>query len=158
MRQAHIVRLVRSPGTIAFIAFVFIYLALVRHCSYAFYRDPTSAFFDPVRGYERKYSLERQEQADLFIHNAGRSDFPAAKSKDIKMCVGIATVARDQEQYVRRTIGSLLDGLSPQDREEIFFAVLIAQTAPHVHPIYGEQWFTNVVDKVLLYNARETDT
>ena len=85
MRQAYILRLARSPATIAFIVFFFIYLALIRYCSYAFYRDPTSAFFDPVRGYERKYSLERQEQAELFIHNAGRSDVPSTKLKDIKM-------------------------------------------------------------------------
>lgn len=72
------------------------------------------------------------------------------------MCVGIATVGRDGEQYVRSTIGSLLDGLTPKERGEIYFLVLIAHTAPHVHPIYGEQWLTNVVDKVLLYDVSQT--
>ena len=155
MRPANTLRWARSPGVIALIALLFIYLALVRYCSYVFYRDPTSAFFDPVRGYERKYSIQRQEQANLFIHNSSHSGFPSAKANDIKMCIGIATVNRDEEQYVRSTIGSVLDGLNPQERQEIFLAVLIAQTDPHVHPIYGEQWLTNVVDKVLLYDVSQ---
>lgn len=156
MRPGIVLRCACSPRLIAFISFSFTYLALIRYCSYAFHRDPTSAFFDPARGYERKYSLDRQAEADSYIHNGNRSSFPSVPPKAVQMCVGIATVGRDGEQYVRSTIGSLLDGLTPKEREEIYFMVLIAHTAPHVHPIYGEQWLTNVVDKVLLYDVSQT--
>lgn len=158
MKLGNLLRWARSPGAVSLIAFLFIYLALVRYCTYAFYRDPTSAFFDPIQGYERKYSLQRQQEANSFIHNANRSDFATIKPNNVKMCVGIATVGRDEEQYVLSTIGSLLDGLATQEREEIFFVILIAHTAPHVHPIYGEQWLTNVVDKVLLYDVSHKQT
>lgn len=155
MRPGIVLRWARSPGGIAFAAFLLTYIVVVRYCSYTFQQDPTSAFFDPVRGYERKYSLDRQNDADSYIHNGNRSDFPNFKPKDVKMCVGIATVARDEEQYIRSTVGSLLDGLTPHERAEIYFVVLIAHTAPHVHPIYGEIWLTNVVDKVLLYDVSQ---
>lgn len=70
-----------------------------------------------------------------------------------KLCIGIATIARDNnEQYIRNAIGSLLDGLSPSERHEIYLAVLIAHTTPEDHPIYEEPWLTAVVDKVLLYD------
>lgn len=152
MRPGHVLRWARSPGAVASLAFLFIYLALIRYCSYAFYRDPTSAFFDPVRGYEQRYSSRRQEEAIDFVTSANHSDSTSTTHDSVKMCVGIATVSRDEEQYVRSTIGSLLLGLTPEQREDIYFVVLIAHTAPHVHPVYGEEWLTNVVDKVLLYD------
>ena len=149
-------RLRSRPGVHAFIAFLFVYVALIRYCSYAYYRDPTSAFFDPVRGYERHYSLKRQQDAEAFIRNANDSIPSQTKSKNIKMCVGMATIARDGEQYVRSAIGSLLDGLTPEEREELFMAVLVAETKPELHPIYSEQWLVNIVDKVLLYDVPQS--
>ena len=140
------------PGGVAFVAFLFIYLAAVRYCRHAYYRDPTSFFLDPDRAYERRYSSLRQNDAKTFIHNANSTTFPRSEPKKLKMCIGIATVAREGEQYVLSTIGSLLDGLDPNERDEIHLGVLIAHTDPNVHPIYGQKWLTNVVDKVYLYD------
>ena len=146
-------KILSRPRIAAFILFLFIYAVLVHYCSYAYYRDPTSAFFDPNRGYERRYSLKRQHDAEEFVRKAGSSPIPASKHKIPKMCVGIATVARDKEQYVRSTLGSILDGLAPNEREEIHLGVLIAHTDPDLHPIYSDQWLTKVVDKVYLYDV-----
>jgi len=157
MRPGNVLRWVRSPAAITLIAFLIIYLALVHYCSFSFYRDPTSAFFDPTRGYERKYSHSRQEEADLFIqNNNGSAPSNPTGPQNPQMCVSIATVARDEEQYVRSTIGSLLDGLTQAERADIYLVVLIAHTDPDAHPIYGEPWLTNVVDKVLLYDVGQT--
>ena len=154
MRPGGVLRWLRSrPGTSAFLAFFFLYLALIRYCSKAFYRDPTSAFFDPVRGYEPRYSAERQNDADNFIRNANLTTFVRTEPKDPKMCIGIATVAREQDQYVRRTIGSLIDGLEHSDREQIILIVLIAHADPDKHPVYGEPWLSNVVDETMLYDV-----
>lgn len=139
-----------------FVAFIFVYLALIRYCSYAYYRDPTSAFFDPARGYERVYSVDRQAQADSFILDANQSSSSNTQSRDSKMCIGIATVGREGEQYVRSTVASLLDGLKNVERNEIYLNVLIAHTAPHVHPIYSEAWLPAVADKVLLYDVSQS--
>lgn len=148
-------RLHTRPGAFAFVGFLFIYVALIRYCNVSYYRDPTSAFFDPTRGYDRLYSASRQVDAESFIHNANASNPSQDTRKSVKMCVGIATVAREDEQYIRSTIGSLLDGLAPNERDEIYFLVLIAHTTPDEHPIYGEKWLVNVMDKVLLYDVSQ---
>lgn len=156
MRPGGMLRYLRSrPRTSAFCAFVLIYLALIRYCSQAYYRDPTSAFFDPVRGYEPRHSIQRQTDADGFIRDANLTTYVQSKPQDPKMCIGIATVAREQDQYVRRTIGSLIDGLEASEREQIFLVVLIAHTDPQMHPVYGEPWLINVADKTLLYDVNQ---
>lgn len=156
MRSGGVLRWLRSrPATTAFLAFFLVYLALIRYCSRAYYRDPTSAFFDPGRGYEPRYSAERQNDADEFIRNANLTTYVQTPPQDPKMCIGIATIAREQDQYVRRTIGSLIDGLEPSDREQIHLIVLIAHADPAMHPVYGEPWLTNVVDDTLLYDVSQ---
>ncbi len=156
MRPGGVLRWLRSrPGISAFLAISIVYLALIRYCSQAYYRDPTSAFFDPVRGYEPRYTAQRQDDADKFIRDANLTTYVQAKPQAPKMCIGIATVAREQDQYVRRTIGSLLDGLESSERELIFLIVLIAHADPQMHPVYGEPWLTNVADKTLLYEVSQ---
>ena len=156
MRLGGVVRWLRSrPGTSAFLVFSLVYLALTRYCIQAYYRDPTSTFFDPSRGYESRYSAERQNDADNFIRNANLTTYIQITPEEPQLCVGIATVAREQDQYVRRTIGSLIDGLEPNQRRQIFLIVLIAHADPQMHPIYGEPWLTNVVDKTLLYDVSQ---
>ena len=158
MRAGSLLRWAHPPAAVAFLAFFFIYLGLVRYCSHVFYRDPTSFFFDPARGYERHYSLTRQEEAEVFVQNSNSTTSRTPARKDPQLCVGVATVGRDEEQYVRSTIGSLLDDLTSTERAEIYLVVLIAHTTPSDHPIYGEQWLMNVVDKVLLYDVDQHKT
>lgn len=156
MRPGGALRWLRGrPGTSAFLFFFLVYLALIRYCSQAYYRDPTSVFFDPVRGYEPRYSAERQIDADAFIRNANLTTYVQITPQDPKMCIGIATVAREQDQYVRRTVGSLIEDLEPWEREQIFLVILIAHADPQMHPIYGEPWLTNVADKTLLYDVNQ---
>lgn len=138
------------------VAFTLIYLALVRYCSLTFYRDPTSAFFDPSRAYERSYSLSRQEKANTFL----QSSLPASNSslrteKPFKVCVGVVSVKREGEQYVRSAAGSLLEGLTAEQRAEMYFTILIAHTAPHVHPVFQEAWLKDATDRVLLYDVNQ---
>ena len=155
------------PGTTGgrlFLAFIVVYLLLIRQCNVNNYRDPTSVFFDPVRGYQRHYSLARQREAEAYLENSSWQS-PSGKSPHDrtkpKLCVGIATIARastnasqEQEQYVRATIGSLLDGLDGDtERPEIQLVVLIAHTDPKDHPIYEELWLLNAADKVLTYGG-----
>ena len=156
MRPGGVLRWLRSrPGTSAFLAFLLVYLALIRYCSQAYYRDPTSAFFDPARGYEPRYSAERQNDADNLVRDANVTTYVQTTPQDPQMCIGIATVAREQDQYVRRTIGSLIDGLEANEREQILLLVLVAHVDPDTHPVYGEPWLTNVADKTLLYDVSQ---
>ncbi len=146
-----------TPGGWASVTFLFLYLALIRYCSHAYYRDPTSIFFDPERGYERVYSVIRQDQADNFIQNVKPSQKLLSLNAP-KLCIGIASVGRPGNQYVRSTVGSLLEGLTEQQRREINLTILIAHTHPEDHPIYGEEWLEALADKVLLYHVTEEQT
>ena len=122
-------------------------------------RDPTSYFFNARKGYDRSYSLYREKQALRFIESVNSTDIlvPASSSHP-SMCIGVATVKRSaQKQYVRATIGSILEGLSDAERAEINLVTLIANTDPSAHPIYHEPWLTAVSNKVLTYNASEED-
>ncbi|KAL8868922.1 MAG: hypothetical protein Q9174_004662 [Haloplaca sp. 1 TL-2023] len=70
------------------------------------------------------------------------------------MCVGVATIARPSgHQYVRGTIGSLTEGLSTEDRREIYLMPFIAHTKPSEHPIYKEPWLPTLSDRILQYDA-----
>ncbi|KAL8963899.1 MAG: hypothetical protein Q9183_004864 [Haloplaca sp. 2 TL-2023] len=122
-------------------------------------RDPTSYFFDGVSGYERRYSLQREREAYSFIRSANNTRIELPKSKgEPSMCVGVATIARPSgHQYVRGTIGSLLEGLSAKDRETVYLMPFIAHTEPAQHPIYKEPWLTALSDRVLQYDAKGED-
>ena len=152
-----------TQGGRAFLTFSAVYFLVVLYCSHAFKRDPTSAFFDPDYGYERIYSFKRQEQADAFIANASSKPALAPSTEHPKLCVGIATVARPgsaavtrmDDQYVQYTIGSILEGLSEQERGEIHLLTFIAETNPIRHPIFEQQWLEAVSNEVMLYNVSQ---
>jgi hypothetical protein len=128
----------------------------VRHISR---RNPTSLFFDPSVGYERLYSTFRQQQADAHIEHENLSEGVDERikfdptQKENSLCVGVATIARTDVRYFRTTIGSILQGLHPQERKRINLILFIAHTEPTVHPAFWEPWLHNVADRVLLYNA-----
>lgn len=145
----------RTQGGRAFLIFIVVYVLIILYCAHAFKRDPTSAFFDPRYGYERIYSLKRQEQAEAFIAAANSKPRVVTASQTPKLCVGISTIGRPGKQYVLDTIGSILEGLTEQERAEIHLVTFIAQTNPSLHPIYEEQWLEAVSDDVMLYNVSQ---
>jgi hypothetical protein len=160
--QAHSARsfslqylLTRSPVKIL-AGFSIFYLFLIQYCRHANYRDPTSYFFDPSHAYDRMYSADRIREADAFIRSAELlSAGPKPAQQPPVMCVGVTTVARREEQFVRRTIGSLLDGLSEDERHSLYLNILIGHTDPSKHPIFNDKWVEILPNKVLEY--KKTD-
>ncbi|KAF1814446.1 hypothetical protein P152DRAFT_456702 [Eremomyces bilateralis CBS 781.70] len=152
-----IVHLRASPilsGVTVFFAIYFLAIIVVRQASY---RDPTSVFFDPNHGYDQRYSTVRLEQANAFIETAPKdlSEYAPkfnTTNPDGTLCVGIPSVAREGARYFRSTVGSILDGLSHEERSKIYLMVLIAHTDPSDHPAYAETWLHELPDKVLLYS------
>lgn len=123
-------------------------------------RDPTSVFFDPKTGYQPSYSDFRRRQAIDFIsgHNATESlEHPRVEKKEQTLCVGIPSIGRGGAQYMIATIGSLLEGLTPEERSDMFLVVFIAHTDPSTHPLYGEPWLHQLTDHVLTYNLDERE-
>lgn len=147
--------LLYSPDALVFAFFVFFYLLALVYCRINYYRDPTSAFFDPVGGYDKIYSLIREQQAASFIESANALTVAHTPDAEPKLCLGVATVSRPDKQYIRSTIGSLLEGLSEEERRTIHLILFIAHTDPHVHPIYGEKWVETLPDMLLSYDVSE---
>ncbi|KAL8661920.1 MAG: hypothetical protein Q9168_008335, partial [Polycauliona sp. 1 TL-2023] len=147
-------RLLTTAAGRILLAFLLLYLLLIQLCKHAFYRDPTSLFFDPSRAYEHVYSVHRQQQADDFIQAANTSvNKPPLGDPHPTMCLGIATVERPGEQYVRSAIGSLMHGLTLSERSQIHTVILIGHTDPYQHPIYHEPWLEHTSDNILTYNT-----
>lgn len=117
-------------------ALFLMYGLVAEYLSQACKRDPTSLFFNPNTAYQAKYSRTRKRTA----------------GGPTVLCVGIPSIMRNNSQYLHYTIGSLFDGLSDNERQEIIFLVLIANTVPRVHYAYEQQWLKQVMDIVFEYN------
>ena len=136
-----------------------LWILTYQYCRFAYSRDPTSYFFDGTHGYERRYSLHREQQAyDLIRAANGTSTPPIPTQPEPFMCIGIATVARTSaQQYVRGTIGSVLHGLADKERQSIYLMPFIAHTHPSDHPIYREPWLAAISNRVLEYEVSDQD-
>ncbi|OKL64026.1 hypothetical protein UA08_00104 [Talaromyces atroroseus] len=122
--------------------------------SHICYRDPGSVFFDPNRAYLALYSAVRQKQAAAYIEQATLSTQPKCQPDKLpKLCVAIASTTRPSVQYLDSAVGSLLVGLDPVERQEIYLILLIAHTNTSLHPAHNATWIDHVADSILQYNA-----
>lgn len=144
----------RLTGYLFFAVFIFAVTLTVRSASS---RDPGSWFFDPDVGYSRQYSAVRQQQAERLIE-AAKDVPPYAKSQQATgLCIGIPSIARDGARYLRTTVGSLLAGLSKEERAGIYLMVFLPHSDPTIHPAAQESWLANVADEILLYNVSQKE-
>lgn len=142
-----------SGRFIVILTFILLYTCAAQYCRLAYYRDPTSFFFDPRRAYTEEYSAVRRQQADSFIESASTSDFnKRIVPSEPSLCVGIASIARDNARYFSTSVGSLLEGLTTEERQKIYLVLFIAHTDPQIHPDFAQPWVENVADRVLTYD------
>lgn len=132
---------------------VFVAIAFLYTINSISARDPTSFFFDPRKGYAPRYSAVRQRQAEAYISSYNPATVvKVGDEKHRKLCVGIPSLNRPEARYLRDTVGSLLDGLTPEERQEIYLMVFIPHSNPDWHPAYHEKWLSDLTDKILTYN------
>ncbi|KAL6243574.1 hypothetical protein RBB50_009567 [Rhinocladiella similis] len=127
------------------------------YCRSTAYRDPTSAFFDARRAYLTRYSAHRLREAEAYIATLEHGKKTETSPGEQTLCLGIATVARRDHQYVRSTVGSLFAGLSENERNKIFFNFFIAHVDPSTHPVFGEKWLDALPDRLLEYPHEGSD-
>jgi hypothetical protein len=128
------------------------YFFLFQYCRTTYYADPTSYFFDPKRAYSPGYSARRRDEAAAFIQQ--KSDVPSRRlinDTQPKLCIGIASIAREGVHYLHYSTGSLLHGLSPEERQQIDLITLLAHANASKHPDASSTWLLNVADQVLDY-------
>lgn len=146
----------QSPQLLLLILPFFIYFLAKQYAQANFYRDPTSQYFDPSRAYNRMYTAVRSAQADAFVNASATRPFHRTVSTPPYLCIGMLTVARPGGYvYFRTSIGSLLEGLTQEERDSIYLMPFITHTDPKKHPVYPEPWLHNVVDRILVYSEAE---
>ncbi|KAF2156388.1 hypothetical protein K461DRAFT_275493 [Myriangium duriaei CBS 260.36] len=112
------------------------------------WRDPHTAFFQDDKVYDLGYSLVRQEQARSFVHDADRGS-PALLEIDRDrvgppvVCAAVTTFKRDK-QYLNETIGSMLVGLTPEERSALDVRLLFAHAQPEKHPDWNATWLRSI--------------
>ncbi|KAM0716158.1 hypothetical protein Q7P37_008672 [Cladosporium fusiforme] len=147
----------RSLGRCIILATV-IFLIAVLYVRRVTARDPGSWFFDPRTAYDPHYSTIRSHQAESFVVAADTAE-PFHRSQystePLRLCVGIPSIAREGVRYLRTTVGSLLEGLTVEERDGIHLIVFIPHSDPDVHPAYHEPWLGNLADNVLRYNVSQ---
>jgi hypothetical protein len=132
-----------------FVLFAIAFCAAVQYFRIVASPDPSSFFLDVKRAYQRRYSTIRIEEAADFIARSTKEQ--AKASSDPSICVGIATVQRDDAKYFDLLVGSLLDGLSDAERRDILLLPFIANIDPHTHYAFNESWLFDLADEVLTY-------
>jgi hypothetical protein len=133
-----------------FLTIFFVYALYLRN--YYSWRDPGSFFFNRGLAYEPHYSTYRTYQANDYIESGPPKFEKAIEDPHPHICVGIATVAREKgTSYFHTTVGSVLQGLTPEERRRIYIALLIANTDPKIHEAYKTSWFQDVPNAALTY-------
>jgi hypothetical protein len=126
-------------------------------CKKTLWRDPHTAFFREDGAYGRHYSIFRQAEARLFIEEAqaGSQSSNANRTRAAPViCAAITTFKRDGVQYLNDTVGSMLAGLSDEERSVLDVYVLFAHVDSTVHPNWNAKWL-DTVDHWAGYNVSE---
>lgn len=167
--------LLTGPSIRACLVTVLVYGLLILYCKRALWRDPHSAFFKDDHVYELGYSNYRIEEAKKFIQVANKTlesssrDAEEGNSKSVEdesitglgkgtgnkpvLCAAYVTIRRERKQYFPEAVGSMLTGLSPEERDALNLTVLFADTEPTTHPNWKNPWVQNVVDAAQTYTG-----
>jgi len=159
-----------SPLVLLCASFALCYLLALLYAYTHNFRDPTSVFFDPVRGYDAAYSLQREAEAEHFIAalntsnsssggtepHSGPASSPSLPPLDPPtLCLAIATIQRPSALYIHKTVGSLLEGLSGAERAALHVVLFIAHSEPAAHAVFGAPWTRAAADTLLAYEAAQ---
>ena len=93
-----------------------------------------------------KYTTVREAEAKTLIDGAEvGTDLPREASANPVICAAVISVKRKEIQYLNGTVGSLLEGLTDEERNSLNVQVLFADLDPSVHPDYERGWL-NILD------------
>ncbi|PSK45206.1 T-complex protein 1 subunit zeta [Elsinoe australis] len=121
-------------------------------CKQLLWRDPHSAFFEEEKVYDLGYSLGRAEESQHFIDSFSNGTGRRQPVQDPLICAAFTTFQREGKQYVQEAIGSVLVGLSKEERETIDLRLLFTHVEPAKHPDWNQTWL-EVVDEWSGYNV-----
>ncbi|KAH0357473.1 hypothetical protein KCU83_g693, partial [Aureobasidium melanogenum] len=144
----------RIPAGRVFGLTAVLWLMAFFYCKHQFWRDPHSAFFDSSIVYDQ-YSSNVRGQAGLELLSA-LDPLASVPSPDPVICAEIVTVKRDPVQYLNKTIGSMLAGLTVEEHSAIHIRLLFAETEPQMHPDHSQRWLGHL-ESAESYNVTTKD-
>lgn len=161
MRLQTLTGVVSVPAVQALAVSSVLWLLLFVYCNYALWRDPHSAYFHSEQVYDLGYSRVRQQEARAFLQPYSNSTEPAPPPQHAgdspALCAAFVTVRRehpDAARYFSDSVGSMLEGLSPQERAAVSVNVLFANAAgPALHADFGAPWLSALVDHAAGYEG-----
>lgn len=145
-----IVDLAASPAGRTSTAAIVLWLLIFATCKQLLWRDPHAAFFSEDGVYDLGYSLTRQAQAHDFI-NLANTDASSAASRNASksspaICAAVTTFNRPGRQYLNETVGSMLAGLTVEERSALDVRLLFAHADSTLHPDWSATWL-NTADE-----------
>ncbi|KAH8599120.1 hypothetical protein B0O99DRAFT_649795 [Bisporella sp. PMI_857] len=133
-----------SPAGRAFFISLACWLLAFTYCRFKFWRDPHSAFFKSDHVYDYHYTSYRRSQGLSYLSNTSTALAAPKASSTPEICAAFVTVKREGEQYFDAALGSMLEGLTEDERKKLYVAILFADPSPEVHPSWGKEWLRAV--------------
>lgn len=72
------------------------------------------------------------------------------------LCIGIPSLNRTHSTPLIHTLSSLVDTLTPEERNSVYIVVLLADQNPRSHIAYGEPWLSRLADDVIVYDGKDS--
>lgn len=141
-------------------SFWLVWLCALLWCCINSFDDPSSIFYNPKRAFYRAYSAIRQAEAASFFDRLATKANPhdtinTSDQENELLCVGIPSVNRSHSTPLLHSLGTLSDSLTKDERDSIYFIVLLADKNPRTHFAYGAPWLSQLADDVLVYDGHD---
>jgi hypothetical protein len=112
------------------------------------WNEPRSWFYNQSGAYEYRYSAHRLGEAREFISTANATQDVVNNAKGFHnepvMCIAMMTIKRQHTQYVSDTMGTILAGLTVEERSAIDLRLIFGNVDPEVHPNWNETWLSSL--------------
>lgn len=147
---------IRHAGLRSLGIFLVIFFFTYRYAASISSRDPGSRFYQPERAFDRFYSSIRQSQGRRYLEYVQENATPFLHSghQTPRLCATFLTFTRPiDEQYLPDAVSSLLDGMTPAERDDLDLRIFFAQSDPETHPDWSERWPRLVADDVFTYTT-----
>ncbi|KAI1743188.1 hypothetical protein F4680DRAFT_471557 [Xylaria scruposa] len=140
------------------LGFFLVYILLLGYLRSACWRDPTSFFHRAHSAHTPAYSTYRIQQAVDYAESVGHDLVNGElrrqklRANPPELCIGIPTIQRQGISYLKSTLGSLQHGLTPRERDALYFVVFIAHINQSNHDEYNQPWLVTMADELPSYD------
>lgn len=140
-----------TPAGKLLVSTIIALLISILYLRHTLWNEPRSAFFNGASAYEYRYSKHRLGEAREYVSAANSTRNVSSSSETSHnrpvICAAMMTIKRKHIQYVSDSVGSMLAGLTPEERSAIDARLLFANIEAEIHPNWNETWL-NVLDWV----------